>query len=84
MTPPSPRGRGLNLGIQQSTFPLFGLAFGPIVATRLLRFISWRWIFVLVAVPGLILAVLLAITIREPSNREPSSPGKTVTYSVHR
>ena len=61
-----PARRGLNLGIQQSTFPLFGLAFGPIVATQLLRFITWRWIFVLVAVPGLILAVLLAITIREP------------------
>jgi predicted MFS family arabinose efflux permease len=67
-----PARRGLNLGIQQSTFPLFGLAFGPIVATQLLRLISWRWVFVLVAVPGLILAVLLAITIREPP-----SPGKT-------
>jgi len=61
-----PARRGLNMGIQQSTFPLFGLAFGPIVATQLLRFITWRWVFVLVAVPGLILAVLLAITIREP------------------
>jgi MFS family permease len=61
-----PSRRGLNLGFQQSTFPLFGLALGPIVATQLLQVMSWRWIFVLVAVPGLILAALLARTIREP------------------
>jgi MFS family permease len=61
-----PSRRGLNLGFQQSTFPLFGLALGPIVATQLLQVMSWRWIFLLVAIPGLILAVLLARTIREP------------------
>lgn len=63
-----PSRRGLNLGIQQSTFPLFGLAFGPIIATQLLTLMSWRWIFVLVAVPGLILAALLAFTLREPAS----------------
>jgi predicted MFS family arabinose efflux permease len=62
-----PSRRGLNLGIQQSTFPLFGLALGPILATQLLGITSWRWVFVAVAVPGLILAVLLAMTIREPA-----------------
>jgi predicted MFS family arabinose efflux permease len=62
-----PLRRGLNLGLQQSTFPLFGLALGPILATQLLQVMSWRWIFVLVAIPGLILAVLLARTIREPA-----------------
>lgn len=61
-----PSRRGFNLGLQQSTFPLFGLALGPIIATQLLQVTSWRWIFVLVAIPGLILAVLLARIIREP------------------
>jgi predicted MFS family arabinose efflux permease len=61
-----PVRRGLNQGIQQSTFALFGLAFAPIIATQLLRVMSWRGVFMLVAVPGLITAVLLAITIREP------------------
>jgi MFS family permease len=61
-----PSRRGFNLGLQQSTFPLFGLALGPIIATQLLEVTSWRWIFVLVAIPGLILAVLLARTIKEP------------------
>jgi len=61
-----PSRRGFNLGFQQSTFPLFGLAFGPIIATQLLQVTSWRWIFVLVAVPGLILAGLLAMVVRDP------------------
>jgi len=63
-----PSRRGFNLGLQQSTFPLFGLALGPIVATQLLAVTSWRWIFVLVAIPGLILALLIARTIREPAS----------------
>lgn len=61
-----PSRRGFNLGLQQSTFPLFGLAFGPIIATQLLAVTSWRGIFVIVAIPGLILAALTAWIIREP------------------
>lgn len=60
-----PSRRGFNLGLQQSTFPLFGLALGPIIATQLLAVMSWRWVFVIVAIPGLILALLLARTIRD-------------------
>jgi len=70
-----PSRRGFNLGLQQSTFPLFGLALGPILATQLLQVMSWRWVFALVAVPGLILAVLLAKTIREPSELKVRPPG---------
>jgi len=76
-----PARRGLNLGIQQSTFPLFGLALGPILATQLLGVLSWRWIFVMVAVPGLILAVLLAITIREPANLQKAAQAQRAPIS---
>jgi MFS family permease len=58
--------RGLNQGIQQSTFALFGLAFAPIIATQLLHVMSWRGVFLIVAIPGLITAVLLGLVIREP------------------
>lgn len=61
-----PMRRGMNLGITQSAFPLFGLALGPIIATQLLEVTSWRWAFVLVGVPGLIVAALLARIVREP------------------
>jgi MFS family permease len=61
-----PSRRGFNMGLQQSAFALFGLGFGPIVATQLLQYMSWRWVFGLVGVPGLIIALLVALTIREP------------------
>jgi predicted MFS family arabinose efflux permease len=61
-----PKRLGINQGLQQCGFALFGLAFAPIIATQLLRFMNWRWIFVLVAVPGLILATLMYFIIRDP------------------
>ncbi|WP_129645698.1 MFS transporter [Peristeroidobacter agariperforans] len=62
-----PTRRGFNLGVQQSAFPLLGLALGPIIATQLLQVVNWRWVFVLVAIPGLILGLLMWRTIREPA-----------------
>ena len=57
---------GFNQGLQQSMFALFGLGLGPILATWLLGFTSWRGVFAIVALPGIILTVLLAGLIREP------------------
>ncbi|MDI9682574.1 MFS transporter, partial [Burkholderia cenocepacia] len=45
---------------------LFGLALSPIIATQLLGFVSWRWVFALVAVPGLVLGAIMVFVIREP------------------
>lgn len=62
-----PKRRGLNLGIQLSSFSLFGLALGPIIATQLLGVVpSWRWVFLIVSTPGFILALFLYRVIREP------------------
>jgi MFS family permease len=64
-----PSRRGLNQGLQLSTFALFGLGFGPILATQLLLIVpSWRWVFFLVAIPGLVIAGLLYAVIREPQH----------------
>jgi MFS family permease len=64
-----PKRRGLNQGLQQSTFALFGLGFGPIVATQLLQIVpSWRWVFFIVAIPGFILAALMYLVIRDPAH----------------
>ena len=63
-----PKRRGFNLGAQQCTFALFGLGFGPIIATQLIAIVpTWRWVFFIVAIPGLILGVLMYVTIREPA-----------------
>lgn len=69
-----PPRRGFNMGLQQSTFALFGLGFGPIIATQLLQVVSWRWVFALVGVPGLIVAILVAMTIREPITIKAKAP----------
>lgn len=68
-----PARRGFNQGLQQACFALFGLGFGPILATQLLETMSWRGVFLLVAVPGLVLSVLLGMVIREPE-RMPALP----------
>ncbi len=61
-----PERRGRNQGIQQCAFALFGLGFGPIIATQLLNVVpSWRWVFLLVGVPGLVLAAVMWKVIRD-------------------
>lgn len=58
---------GLNQGLQLSMFALLGLGFGPIIATQLLHVVpSWRWVFVIAAIPGLIVGLLIFFVIREP------------------
>ncbi|MGE0115054.1 MAG: MFS transporter [Steroidobacteraceae bacterium] len=62
-----PSRLGLNQGIEQSAFPLIGLGLGPIIATQLLLVVpSWRWVFAVVALPGLILGIALWFVIKEP------------------
>ncbi len=62
-----PRRRGLNNGIFQCCFALFGLALAPIIATQLLRVTSWRHVFMLVGIPGLIAAIFMGFVLREPA-----------------
>jgi predicted MFS family arabinose efflux permease len=62
-----PSRRGLMQGIQQSGFPLLGLALGPIIATQLLKVVpSWREVFWVVAIPGIIVGVFMYFVLREP------------------
>ncbi|CAB3647332.1 MFS transporter [Trinickia soli] len=61
-----PGRRGFNLGFQMSMFSLLGLGVAPILATQLLRVVpSWHWVFLISAVPGLIVAALCAKTLRD-------------------
>ena len=61
-----PKRRGLTNGMFQCAFALFGLAVAPILATQLLKYMSWHYVFMLVAIPGLIVAGFMWMTIREP------------------
>lgn len=52
-----PTRRGLNIGLLHMAMALFGLGIAPIMATQLLKVLpSWHWIFVVAAVPGLLMA----------------------------
>ncbi|WP_431081966.1 MFS transporter [Pseudomonas thivervalensis] len=52
-----PCRRGLNLGIQQALFPIIGLCLGPMLAGVLLEvFGSWRAVFAIISLPGLVVA----------------------------
>ncbi len=78
-----PRRRGMNLGLQMGAFGLFGLGFGPILATQLLAVVpSWRWVFFIVAVPGFIVALLMAKTIREPDHLDSNAPSSPAQESA--
>jgi predicted MFS family arabinose efflux permease len=63
-----PKRRGMNNGIFQCMISLFGNAIGPIIATQLLLVTDWRKVFMLVGVPGLIMAVVMFFVVREPAH----------------
>ena len=83
----APQRRGFNLGLQQSTFALFGLGLAPIIATQLLRVVpSWRYVFMVVAIPGFILAIFMFFVLRDPhhiTSREPKAPGPKWSKIFH-
>ena len=61
-----PKRRGLNNGVFQCMISLFGLALGPLIATQLLAVTTWRNVFMIVGIPGLIVAAAMWFIVREP------------------
>ncbi len=53
-SPPERHGR--NIGIQQMTLPILGMGLSPLLVATLLHVISWRWIFSIFILPGLLVA----------------------------
>ena len=61
-----PERRGFNQGLMLGSFALFGFGIAPIVATQLLEVLpSWREVFMIVAIPGFVLAWLLHRVLRD-------------------
>ena len=52
----APQRHGLNIGIQQMMLPLCGLGIAPLLVSALLRLVSWRSVFLVFVLPGLLLA----------------------------
>ncbi|BDI06041.1 MFS transporter [Sphaerotilus microaerophilus] len=77
---------GLNIGLQQTAAPLVGLGLGPVIAVAMLKVLpSWHWVFAIVAVPGLIVAWLMARTLKESApDPEVSTEFKSSWWEVLR
>ena len=58
--------RGFNFGLHQALTPLIALGIGAIVVTQLSKIMSWRWVFFVVGVPGLVITIILYFYMREP------------------
>lgn len=70
----APSRHGFNLGLQQMMSPLLGLAITPLLVTQLLKFIDWRLVFLLLAIPGLVLAALMGRVLREYGSTAVTGP----------
>jgi len=70
----TPNRRGLNFGIQQALGPLVSVGIGAILVTQLTKMMSWRMVFFVVGIPGLVISIILYFYMREPKpalfNRE--------------
>lgn len=72
---------GRNTGIQQLMAPLVGSALAPILAILLLQLLpSWRWVFVVTALPGLLCAWLI---FRGVPERGLGNPAKEQLQPAH-
>jgi predicted MFS family arabinose efflux permease len=56
MAASAPQRRGFNIGIQQMMMPLFGLGLAPLFVAGALRYLEWRYIFLVFVLPGLLLS----------------------------
>ncbi len=78
-----PSRRGLNMGIQQSTFALLGIGLGPIIVTQMVQYLpSWHWVFVIMCLPGLLLAYFMHKVIREPKHLQETALEPTANKPV--
>jgi predicted MFS family arabinose efflux permease len=77
----APQRHGLNIGIQQMMLPLCGLGIAPLIVAGLLQLVSWRWVFLIFLVPGLLLAYAIGRVI--PS-RAPEQAARTGLRSSFR
>lgn len=68
--PPSHRSRALAVFLMG---PAFGAVFGLGMGGWIADLYGWRWAFILIGAPGVLLGLLLAITVRAPRLQAPSA-----------
>jgi MFS family permease len=61
----SEKSRGRNVGIVVSAAAIIGLAIAPVLTTQIAARFGWRWAFFVAGMPGLIMALLVGLFVRE-------------------
>jgi MFS family permease len=69
----NPEHRGRNVGIVVGAAAIVGLAAAPVLTTQIAAHWGWRPAFYVAGVPGLVLAVLIALFVREPARQRTRS-----------
>jgi MFS family permease len=77
----APQRHGLNIGIQQMMLPLCGLGIAPLIVAGMLQLVTWRWVFLIFLLPGLLLAYAIGRVI---PNRAPEHVASTGLRSSFR
>lgn len=61
----APERRGRNVGIVVSAAAIIGLAAAPVLTTQIAAHFGWRWAFLIAGLPGLLMALLIALFVQE-------------------
>lgn len=69
--------RGLAIGIFTIGAPL-GLMFGTLLGASIADALGWRWAFILIGLPGVLLALGLVLFVREPKRGQMEQAGQAV------
>lgn len=72
----APAHRGRNIGIVVSAAALIGLAVAPVLTTQVAAAAGWRDAFFIAAAPGVVLAGLIAVCVRESAELKARSSAR--------
>lgn len=64
----TPSRRGFNFGLHQALTPIISIGIGAVIVTQLTQIMSWRMVFFVVGLPGVILSIILYLYMDEPED----------------
>ena len=73
--------RATALAVYAMSVP-FGTAIGSFASGNLNLAVGWRWTFVIVGLPGLLVALLIFLTLKEPPRGYSDAPGQVKTTTA--
>ncbi|WP_245628949.1 MULTISPECIES: MFS transporter [Alicyclobacillus] len=63
----TPQRRGFNMGLVQSSTALLGSVVAPLLVVRIAESMGWQYAFYILAVPGIVVALILMKYMKEPA-----------------